>query len=352
MPVSSCSVVIPAYNAGRRLVSAVDSALRQSLPPLEVIVVDDGSTDDTPEIARALPPAVRTIRQENAGVAAARNRGAAEARGELVAFLDADDGWSVDKLAVQQAILSELPDVGWTAGGCEVWEEVGRRIVGREAWSATFPVFRESGFAPETLFERHLEPRSIRAADEDHLVFHGDAFALLCMGNVVLPSSLVVRRSVFEESGGFDPSFRLAEETEFALRLSIRAPLAITTTSLVVRSAGRADALTASSNTVGLVESALRALEAAAGRRVALTQEEERAYRRGRDALLVRLAYARLSERDSRGARAALHRAWRAGLGRSVRALGVYAAALLPGPVLGGLHALKRRIHAAGSSRT
>ncbi len=95
----SVSVVVPAYNQAAYLPEAIDSALAQSLPPLEVIVVDDGSTDDTPAIAMAYGDRVSYIRQPNRGLAAARNTGLDAARGNLVGLLDADDAWSSGYLA-------------------------------------------------------------------------------------------------------------------------------------------------------------------------------------------------------------------------------------------------------------
>ncbi|MCV4871952.1 glycosyltransferase family 2 protein, partial [Escherichia coli] len=91
-------VIIPTYNYGRFIAAAVESALGQTLGPAEVIVVDDGSADTTAEAVARFGGRVRYIRQENAGVCRARNRGVEESRGELIAFLDADDIWEPTKL--------------------------------------------------------------------------------------------------------------------------------------------------------------------------------------------------------------------------------------------------------------
>jgi glycosyltransferase involved in cell wall biosynthesis len=101
------SVVIPVYNGERYLAEAIESVLGQTLPPLELIVVDDGSSDRSAEIARSFGPAVRYEFQANGGPAAAMNRGVALARGPLVAFLSADDLWVPEKLAWQTAALLE-----------------------------------------------------------------------------------------------------------------------------------------------------------------------------------------------------------------------------------------------------
>jgi glycosyltransferase involved in cell wall biosynthesis len=99
------SVIIPTYNTARFVVQAVQSALAQTYSPIEVIVVDDGSTDDTRKQLEAFHGRVRYVYQSNGGVGKARNRAIREARGELLAFLDADDEWCPEKIAIQVAAL-------------------------------------------------------------------------------------------------------------------------------------------------------------------------------------------------------------------------------------------------------
>ena len=108
------SVVIPAYNAGRYIGRAIDSVLAQTRPAEEIIVVDDGSTDHTAEIAGAYGDRIRFIRQENAGASVARNTGIAAATGNWIAFLDADDEWLPEKLRLQTEHLERNPDLTWT----------------------------------------------------------------------------------------------------------------------------------------------------------------------------------------------------------------------------------------------
>ena len=99
---ASVGAIIPAHNAEAYLRDAIDSVLAQSHPVVDCVVVDDGSTDATAAIAEAYGPPVRVVRQENRGVSAARNRGAAEAEGALLAFLDADDRWLPDRLKLRR----------------------------------------------------------------------------------------------------------------------------------------------------------------------------------------------------------------------------------------------------------
>jgi glycosyltransferase involved in cell wall biosynthesis len=110
------SVVIPVRNGERYLREAIASVLQQTPAPLEVLVVDDGSTDGTAGVARSFAPPVRCISQQALGVGAALNRGVEEARGDRLAFLDADDLWSHDKLRVQTALLQARPELDLVFG--------------------------------------------------------------------------------------------------------------------------------------------------------------------------------------------------------------------------------------------
>lgn len=115
------SVVIPTYNRGYIVREAIESVLAQTFGDFEVIVVDDGSADDTAEkIAAIRDSRVRYIRQSNAGVSAARNRGVAEARGEIISFLDSDDLWKPEKLTHEVRFLEEHPEVPAVFGDIEV----------------------------------------------------------------------------------------------------------------------------------------------------------------------------------------------------------------------------------------
>jgi glycosyltransferase involved in cell wall biosynthesis len=109
------SVIIPVYNGERYLAEAVQSVLAQTYAPVEIIVVDDGSTDGTADVAKHFAP-VQYVRQANSGVSAARNRGLELARGEFLAFLDADDLWVADKLARQTEAFTTDPQLDMVFG--------------------------------------------------------------------------------------------------------------------------------------------------------------------------------------------------------------------------------------------
>ncbi|HOM77360.1 MAG TPA: glycosyltransferase [Anaerohalosphaeraceae bacterium] len=110
------SAVIPAYNAQKYIARAIESILRQSRPADEIIVVDDGSTDDTAAVVRSYGDKVRLISQSNGGASAARNAGIRAAKGNWIAFLDADDEWLPEKLLLQTELLLKHPDLVWITG--------------------------------------------------------------------------------------------------------------------------------------------------------------------------------------------------------------------------------------------
>lgn len=113
---SLVSVVVPAWNAAAFLSEAIRSILAQDAGPLEIIVVDDGSSDDTSRVAASFGAPVRVLMQDHAGIAAARNRGVSAARGPLLAFLDADDLWTPEKLRLQRRALDSSPSFDMVFG--------------------------------------------------------------------------------------------------------------------------------------------------------------------------------------------------------------------------------------------
>jgi GT2 family glycosyltransferase len=182
----SISVVIPAYNASRTLPATLESVLNQTLKPAEILVIDDGSTDDTSDVAAAFGSPVRVIRRPNSRQAASRNFGAAEATSEWIAFLDADDLWERDKLEKQMLALEARPeaDLCYTARQC--FEQHGDEL----RKTILIPVPPVEG-AREALYRN----------------------------TTFLPSSVVVRRSTFLASGGFNTRYTIVEDWDLWLRL-------------------------------------------------------------------------------------------------------------------------------------
>lgn len=194
------SVVIPACNAARHIEACLASVFRQRALSPEVIVVDDGSTDSTREILHGMSGLV-CLSQRNAGPAAARNAGIARAQGAYVAFLDADDLWPDDKLGKQVALLEAHPDAAMCFGDC-------RQFDGERLWPRT--LFEGAGHGRRTWGEGPFVP---------------DAYARLLRDNFITTGSVIVRRQVLAELGGFDASLRLVEDLELWLRIARRHPI-------------------------------------------------------------------------------------------------------------------------------
>lgn len=343
MGAATITVIIPTFNRAAWLPETVRSVLSQTVSPLEILIVDDGSTDDTEAVCGQFPEPVRYIRQDNAGVGAARNRGAAEARGDWLAFLDSDDLWTTDKLEVQLAALAAT-GAGWSITGCEMMDLDGRTLRGAQGFQRAFPVFRDTGMAPDEFFARHFAVGEVAAAGRSHRLYHGDAYVPLFYGNFASPATAMVRRQLFADTGGFDPHMRFAEETEFFHRLSTRGPVAVVMSPLLRWRVGQTVSLISSTNTGSLIRNALQSLERAAELRAPLDDRARGAYLAGRRSLLYRLAYWQLSVLDPAGARATLREAGRAGAGfSSPRWLGLRAVSWLPRSVLRRVYAIKRR---------
>lgn len=183
------SVVIPAYNHARFLRKTIESVLAQTLSPHEVIVVDDGSTDETPAILASYSSRLTVVRQDNRGLSAARNAGAARASGDLIAFLDSDDLWLPCKLERQIARFSAEPDLGLVHCGVEEIDDAGRMI------------------------GRRLDGMEGSVAAEMLLFRRG---AILGGG-----SGCVVRRAIYEEVGGFDPRLGTSADWDFYYRVAV-----------------------------------------------------------------------------------------------------------------------------------
>ncbi len=145
------SVVVPCFNYGRYVAAAIQSALSQDWPALEVIAVDDGSTDDTPAVLRTFGSAIRVIERENGGVNAATDAGVAAARGELITFLDADDTWPAGRVRVLAETLLAHPEAGAVYGDMRVLDEDGGVVHASFNAHKGFPVAPSGRFLGQIL---------------------------------------------------------------------------------------------------------------------------------------------------------------------------------------------------------
>ncbi len=185
------SVIIPTYNFAQFIAEAIDSALAQTVPVGEILVVDDGSTDDTRAVVDRYGDQVRYIAQANAGVCAARNRGVSESSGEYIAFLDADDIWAPTKIGKQLAKFSEDHEIGLVHCGMREFDSASGQTIaihveGQEGWVADELV----------LWERP--------------VINGPG------------GTIMVRRTAFDAVDGFDTWMKVGEDWDFCYRVARR----------------------------------------------------------------------------------------------------------------------------------
>lgn len=224
-PTSPVSIIIPTHNRVGFLAQAIDSVLSQTYTNFELIVVDDGSSDETQPLLASYGKALISLYQENRGPAAARNAGIRAARHPLLAFLDSDDQFTSSKLALQAAAMEAQPDLLISHT--------------QETW------FRNG---------RHLNQK------KHHTKAGGDIFArnlALCMVGM---STVMVQRELFDRIGLFDESFPCCEDYEFWLRASVAHPFLLVDTPLTAKHGGRPDQVSARFQT-GMDRLRIRALE-------------------------------------------------------------------------------------------
>lgn len=200
------SVVIAVYNGEKTIRRAIESVLAQTLPPREIIVVDDGSTDETYRIVSRYGPPVKVLRQPNQGVAAARNAGVEAAQGEWVAFLDADDCYYPDRLALTAEIIQRHPEVDFVTSDFDYCDQEGNLL--RRSLESTDLGRRL--LAQEGMFA-FLEATDFGDFIENHF---GDTHTL------TLP------RRTFLELGGYPQEFAVCEDVHLLIRLCLRSQVA------------------------------------------------------------------------------------------------------------------------------
>ncbi|MGA8940373.1 MAG: glycosyltransferase [Acidobacteriaceae bacterium] len=203
------SVIIPTYNCAHYLEQAIESVMNQTYRDLEIIVMDDGSTDNTAQVVRKYETKIRYLHQENCGLPAARNHAIMASSGDLIALLDADDWWEPAKLAEQVPLLREDPELCLTYSDLEV-------------------VFDDGSINPSFLSTRPLASS-------------GYVFDQLLSSSFILPSTVLLRRSSLEQVGMFDESMRSHEDIDLWLRMCQRWKVALVRKPLTHRRQGSAN---------------------------------------------------------------------------------------------------------------
>lgn len=225
------SIIVPTYNRAYCVARTIDSALAQTHQNLEVLVVDDGSTDDTATLLRqryGSVPRVKCVYQPNAGVSAARNAGLRLAQGNYIALLDSDDLWKPWKLQVQLRCLQAAPEAGMVWTDMEAIDSAGN-VVHPRYLHEMYHAYR--WFTTDQLFPVQRPLRALMADAPAECsgvtLFVGDIFSPMVMGNLVHTSTVVLTRARFEQVGLFDVNLLLAgEDYDFHLRTCRAGPVA------------------------------------------------------------------------------------------------------------------------------
>jgi glycosyltransferase involved in cell wall biosynthesis len=257
------TVIVPTFNRAGQLPGAIESVLTQPHRELEVIVVDDGSTDDTAGIVAALQrrdSRITYLHQPNSGVAAARNHGLDRAQGDLIAFLDSDDRWSPDKLPLQLACLERVPEVGM------IWTN----MIGIDPGGSVIPELSLQDILPfrfglDELFTSRIPLSELAATPQqwrDGALYVGDIYGKMILGNLVLPSSVLMTRERLQRVGSFDESLRVAgEDFDFFLRTCREGIVAFCDVPTVLYRVGDPDQLTHRSRSVYMARNYVHTLE-------------------------------------------------------------------------------------------
>ena len=261
------SIIVPTFNRVHFLPRAVDSALAQSHGDVEVLVVDDGSSDNTQEVVRDLynkDSRVRYIFQKNQGVSAARNAGLRAARGEFLALLDSDDVWKPWKLEIQLACLEQAPHLGMVWSDMEAIDPSGR-VTHERYLRAMYSCWRHYP-TPDAIFAevRPLAPIVPRRAEElgDAKFYSGEIFSHMIRGNLIHTSTVLLRRDRAERVGFFNEALRPAgEDFDFHLRTTHAGPVGLLDVVTIQYQLGLEDRITRPEHGLAFAMSFLRTIE-------------------------------------------------------------------------------------------
>lgn len=216
------SIIMPTYNRAAFITAAIDSALQQSWKNIEIIVVDDGSTDETRSLVEHYDSRVVYHFTPHLGISHARNTGMGLASGECIAFLDSDDLYYPFKVELQVKVLEKFAEIGMVSSEASAFDDDGY-------WEEYhLRTYHRRPFVDMQLDYQDIYPESLTLAEaglqfgqyESHRLYMGDIFALYLQGLILMTTTIMFRRSLLEAVGGQNPAYQVLEEYDFALRLS------------------------------------------------------------------------------------------------------------------------------------
>lgn len=260
------SVVVPTYNRAHLIGRTIESALGQTYPNLELVIIDDGSTDDTEGLIQKSyggDPRVRYFKQANGGPSRARNAGLERAKGDYVALLDSDDTWSPWKIDLQVRCMEKFPELGMTWTDMQMIGPEGQVV--HERYLRT--MYQNYGqFTDEQLFSRAIPLREVAPdlADVvgDAKLRIGNIFSKMVMGSLVHTSTVLLRRERLERVKGFNVELRHSgEDFDFHLRTTREGMVGLLDLPAIRYQQGLPDRLTGQRYRIHMAENLLRTIE-------------------------------------------------------------------------------------------
>jgi glycosyltransferase involved in cell wall biosynthesis len=260
------SVVIPTYNRAHLIERTIESALGQSFRNVELVIVDDGSTDGTAALMAQKyggDSRIRYFTKPNGGPASARNHGFGQARGDYVALLDSDDVWHPWKLELQIACMERHPELGMTWTDMEMVDADGK-IVDPRYLRSMYSAYR--WFSNDEIFSRTeslslVVPALATTVGEAPLRM-GNIFSKMIMGNLVHTSTVILRKDRLRKVRGFNESLKHSgEDYDFHLRTSREGPVGLLDLATIRYQQGMADRLTAKRYSIHMARNLLRTIE-------------------------------------------------------------------------------------------
>ena len=312
------SAIIPTYNNAEYIEEAINSILAQSRPVDEIIVVDDGSSDNTEVLISAVKQKtdkLSYIKQHNQGPSAARNHGIESAKGDWIAFLDADDRWPKDKIALQMAALQREPSLQLIAGDMAETDQ-------------------QSNVRVESVLAKHqlLEPFQSLAGRPLN-----NALTALVNKNFIPTGTVLVKRTALNQAGGFNPDIRFGEDLELWAKIACNHPITCLPVRLMYR---RQHGANATQNTGRMLEDLVKVMNSISHYGAAQLKQQGTNPSSLVAAALTALGYWHFSQSNYRQARKVFTASLKEQI--SKRALLYAAACLLPNALIKGLKALKQ----------
>jgi glycosyltransferase involved in cell wall biosynthesis len=299
------SVIIPTYNCGKFIEQSIESVLKQTYKNIEIIVIDDGSTDDTPLKLLQYGGNIVYIRQNNQGLSKSRNLGMSYSKGEYIAFQDADDRWHPGKLEMQIDCFRKVQDIGLVFTDFSRIDMEDNVVKDRYEENA-FTVFQDYGLSIDKIFKGKRTTRIDDSGQGDlqHTLYSGDVFYDLCKGNFILPSTTLFKKECIEKIELlWNEEFRCATDQYFHLHFARHFPVAYLDAVTAQYRVGSGGSLSGNKNTPQLIINTIKTLEGIFEKDENLRFGKKTLYRTILANHYAKLAYYYLSELDRENAR-------------------------------------------------